>query len=385
MQATMNRIAMRAGTYRTATAEQTWDRVAPMLGRFGITRVADITRLDEIGLPVHVAYRPTGRTLAVSIGTGATSVQSRVSAVMESIEAWHAENPRLGIAQRSPASGLDLPYDVRCLPREERSLLTREVVLDWVQGRGLLTGAPYLVPYDTIYLDYSPRRSWAHVLFRPSSNGLASGNTKSEATLHALFELIERDCITGYTGPDAPEFDRVDPGTAAAAETRAVVAALRRAGCRMEVVDIANGIGLPCYAATIWSAAVPLVCGGFGCHLDPDIAVGRALTEAAQSRLCAVSGARDDIDGTSYGVAPPIAEVDVGRQPVRRMDVDRDADIDELVRRCAQRLLDHTGVEPFVVDLTHDDVGIPVSKVFAPGLALFDEHRLATHERRSRG
>ena len=83
-----------------------------MLPRFGITRVADITGLDDIGLPVHVAYRPDGLTFAVSIGTGATPAQSRVSAVMESIEAWHAEN------LRAPASA------ARAAPRPSNSTTT---------------------------------------------------------------------------------------------------------------------------------------------------------------------------------------------------------------------------------------------------------------------
>ena len=100
---TTETIAFRSGTYRTATVEQTWARVGGMLDRFRITRVADITRLDEIGLPVHVAYRPVGATMAVSVGTGATATQSRVSAVRESIESWHAENLRPGTAVRRGA------------------------------------------------------------------------------------------------------------------------------------------------------------------------------------------------------------------------------------------------------------------------------------------
>ena len=102
-------ITYRAGTFRTSGPEETWRRVSPRLATFGITRVADIAGLDEIGLPVHVAYRPVGRTLAVSVGTGLTAAQSQVSAVMESIETWHAENPRLEIEIRSPAADLVPP------------------------------------------------------------------------------------------------------------------------------------------------------------------------------------------------------------------------------------------------------------------------------------
>jgi len=75
-------IVYHAGTYRTSLPEETWERVLPVLPRFGITRVADITGLDDVGLPVHVAYRPDGLTYAVSIGTGTTPAQSRVSAVL---------------------------------------------------------------------------------------------------------------------------------------------------------------------------------------------------------------------------------------------------------------------------------------------------------------
>ena len=186
-------ITYRAGTFRTASPEDTWRRISPLLPKFGITRVADITRLDEIGLPVHVAYRPVGQTLAVSVGTGLGEAQSKVSAAMESIETWHAENPRLVTAGRAPAADLDLPYDVRMLNLPPGSPLTDRVVLDWVEGRGLLTGRPVLVPADSIPIDFT-RRSWREYLFRPTTNGMATGSSALDATLHALIEIIERDC-----------------------------------------------------------------------------------------------------------------------------------------------------------------------------------------------
>ncbi|WP_328346931.1 YcaO-like family protein [Micromonospora sp. NBC_00421] len=378
---TTETIAFRAGTYRTATVEQTWERVAAMLDRFRITRVADITRLDEIGLPVHVAYRPVGATMAVSVGTGATPTQSRVSAVMESIESWHAENLRLGTVTRSPAERLDLPYDVRWLHLAERSPLTSAVVLDWVAGRGLVTGTPCLVPRATIELDFTVRRGWARALFNPSSNGLATGNTFAEASLHALLEVIERDCIAPYCTSALADRTYTDPGTATNPMTRGVHEALLRAGCWVEVCDITNSIGVPCYAASVWSPDLPVTFGGFGCHVDPEIAVGRAMSEAAQSRLVMVSGARDDIDATAYH--------DVAGPPVRPPTVDRPAGpvradrpptgtVTDVLRELALRVQRSTGVEPFAVDLTHDDIGIAVSKVFAPGLRMFDERALST-------
>lgn len=377
------RAAVRPGNgFRTASAEQTWRRVRPLLPSFGITRVADITRLDEIGLPVQVAYRPDSKTVAVSMGTGLTPEQARVSAVMESIESWHAENLRVEVATTAAARDLALPYDVRALNLPPRSPLTATTRLDWVAGRGLLTGAEILVPLAAIELDFTRGRGWPQVLFKPTSNGLASGNTRDEASLHALFELIERDCITPFPSTPFGRRRYVDPNTSPDPATRSVLAALTDAGCLVEVCELTNDLGLPCYAASIWSPELPVMCGGFGCNVDPDLAVGRAMAEAAQSRLGVVSGARDDIDIDVYLLADPLAQpprssAGLPHLPVPRPTMDT-GDVARATRHCAERVAARTGVEPFVVDLTRPDVGIPVSKVFAPGLRLFDERALAT-------
>jgi YcaO-like protein with predicted kinase domain len=381
----MTAIVHRAGTYRTLTPEQTWERVHSMLATFTITRVADITRLDEIGFPVHVAYRPVGTTLAVSVGTGLTTEQSRVSAVMESIEAWHVENPRLEITARSPAGALPLHYDLRQLTLAPRSplglstALSRSVVLDWVAGTGMLTGAAYLAPYDFIKLDGVTESPWATALFRPTSNGLATGNSRDEATLHALLEAIERDCLAADARTDAADRILVDPATVDDPGTRTVVDTLVAAGFRFRVYDVTNDLRVPCYHAVVWSPEVPAYFVGFGCHLDGGIALGRALLEAAQARLVAVSGARDDVDMDLYRSMDPTREPprDDGRPMVpARPSIAPPGGVEAAVRELAERVRGRTGVEPFVVDMTHADIGIPASKVIAPGLELVDEHAM---------
>lgn len=361
-------IAYRTGTYRAASPEETWERVRPMLPRFGITRVADITRLDDIGLPVHVAYRPASLTFAVSLGTGDAVPQSRVSAVMESIETWHAENLRLPTAARAPAAALDLGYDVRGLNLTPRSPLSPAVVLDWVSGRGLLTGREILAPVDCIRLDETAQRNWAKVLFWPTSAGLATGNTVAEAVLHGLHEVIERACVAA--DQDRPPSRRryVDPASCRNPLTRRVHDALRAAGCAIVVWEVTGPAGLPCYAATIWSPDVPMRCGGFGCHVDPGIALGRALAEAVLSRLAAISGARDDIDAGAYREMAVLAEpaaVASFRDDTCWAD---NGDLQSAIRHCASLVAAVTGAEPFAVRLDHDDIGIPAVKVIAPGL-----------------
>ncbi|MEU4160702.1 YcaO-like family protein [Actinoplanes sp. NPDC026670] len=386
MPTTVNDHPTRPGSFRAATAEQTWERIRPMLPRFGITRVADITWLDEVGLPVHVAYRPTGRCLAVTVGTGLTMAQSRVAATMESIEGWHAENPRHAVAVRAPAVDLDLGFDPRSLHLAPRSPLTGRTVLDWIAGRGLLTGRTYLAPYDLVYLDFTvtPGGIPNDVLFTPTSSGLATGNTAAEATLHALLELVERDGMTPYAISALADRRYVDPDSCADPSTMAVLAAVRGSSSWVELVDLTGPTGLPCYGASMWDNSIPMVFGGFGCHVDPGRAAGRALAEAAQSRLVTVGGARDDISGEVYMAADPYAEpppaLDLPCEPIRPPDPAVTAlgqDLEALVQHVAGRIMEYTGHEPFVVDLTHDDVGIPVSRVIAPGLRLVDDAALS--------
>ena len=57
----------------------------------GITRLADVTGLDRIGVPVFQAIRPLSRSVSVSQGKGLDPDAARASALMEAVETWHAE------------------------------------------------------------------------------------------------------------------------------------------------------------------------------------------------------------------------------------------------------------------------------------------------------
>ena len=64
-----------------------WAAIDARLGEMGITRVASVTGLDDIGVPVVMAWR----TLSVFQGKGLTLEAARVSGAMEAIETFHAE------------------------------------------------------------------------------------------------------------------------------------------------------------------------------------------------------------------------------------------------------------------------------------------------------
>ncbi|MFJ8025534.1 hypothetical protein [Streptomyces sp. NPDC096311] len=81
-----------AGTHRTCPPAQTWARIAPLLTAAGVTRIADVTWLDDIGIPVYQAISPANNHLSVYQGKGLDHISAKVSAAMEAIERWHGAN-----------------------------------------------------------------------------------------------------------------------------------------------------------------------------------------------------------------------------------------------------------------------------------------------------
>src|SRR5450759_5231303 len=96
------------GTHRTVPPGETVARLQPRLANLGITRLANVTGLDVIGIPVIMACRPNSLSIAVSQGKGLTLDAAKASALMESIEGYFAENI---IAPLKLASYEDLRQD----------------------------------------------------------------------------------------------------------------------------------------------------------------------------------------------------------------------------------------------------------------------------------
>ncbi|GAA4600611.1 hypothetical protein GCM10023195_00410 [Actinoallomurus liliacearum] len=151
-----------------------------------------------------MAVRPLGATLSVSQGKGATLLLAKISAAMEAVELWHAENavpsPEL---INVPASALDLPYPVPELGRTEDSLLTEWTRLDWIGAQSIPRRSPAMVPRGAVRLGHSPLDWRIHGL-TASSNGLASGNTVAEATVHAGSGARCRQRTDGRAGVGPP-------------------------------------------------------------------------------------------------------------------------------------------------------------------------------------
>lgn len=368
-----------SGTHRVRAPEATLSWIKPLLPRMGITRLADVTWLDDIGIPVYQAVRPNSYLLSVAQGKGLSPVLAQVSAAMEAIETWHAERLRPG--DRKPVSVIapSLGYDLRELPLVRRHHLNPAAVPEWSAARELLSGTETVVPTECLRLDGRTADRWDPRLFQSTSNGLASGNTVEEATVHGLYEVIERDAAARAVHSPRPVLVDVDTVDGASG---ALVEQLARAAVDLRIDLLPSPTGLPCFRARMVSDSFPVVCEGMGCHLDRDVALCRALTEAAQSRVTSIAGVRDDMPGDWYRRADDVV---AGRSTAPDLDLGyRDADtvhypevgsithasLAEDLRFTGLRVRAATGREPLVVDHTRPDLGVPVVRVICPGLLL---------------
>jgi len=368
-------IRMRDGTHRATTLAATWRRFAPVAKRAGVTRIAELTGLDTLGIPVFASIRPMGRSLSTQQGKGTSALAAKVSALMESLETWSAEHLVLPVIRASSRALRDRAVDVRALPRP-RGRLDRDARWRWVEGWELAGNRPLLVPEQAVTLDTTFR---VPPIFDISSNGLASGNLLVEAIVHGLCEVIERDAEAAWrrSGGDR----RIVLDSIADPACRALIDRIVHAGARVFVWDIAGGdAAVPVIGAAIMedpNEPAWRTLGfyqGFGAHWLPEVAIARALTEAAQTRLTYIAGARDDFFPFDYERATdpallaalwqrfgsscdePVAFDDLPRLPARSLG-------DALAQLVA------TQRQVIAVDLTHPDLGVPVVKVIVPGRA----------------
>lgn len=370
------------GTHRSCAPSQTIARITPLLPRMGITRIADITGLDRIGLPVCVAIRPNARTLSTSQGKGRTREAAHASAMMEAVESWHGERiaaPLRIDSWAAMAEAQDLP-DPAAFGLRAAAHLDPTHPIPWVRGWDLLADDWAWLPHETVSTDFveSPDHP---PLFLKSTNGLASGNNLAEAISHALYELVERDALTLADLPGAAPARRIDPASVPDAHFQGLAQRLAECGVLIFLRDITSDIGLPSFTVELiddprhgaWRK-LPQV-AGHGTHADWRVALSRAVHEAIQSRATIISGSRDDLFPRDYLDAvdldtqlamaraanrnlAPLAHGDAVARP-RFED-----DLADILRRLRAAGLRHV----YAVDLAREEIGVPVVKVVAPGL-----------------
>ncbi|MFH8983975.1 YcaO-like family protein [Streptomyces varsoviensis] len=399
------------GVHREVTTQETWERIAPHLRRAGITRLADITGLDYLGIPVYSAVIPRSNdSISVYSGKGATPIDAKVSAAMEAIErfsAWLPVRPDLVASYDELAAAGETVMHPAEYTLELAPGYRDDNPISWLRGWDLLSEEPVLVPQDGAV--YQARLHEEPCYRIATTTGLASGNSVEEAICHALCELIERDSMTlaelvsNYL-PQVLAGEERDPRTLPATIDRlrgrhphlrletappaaqAMLARFHAAGIDVRAIDVTSPLGIPTvFAATsedIGPATSQGHCG-YGAHPDPEVALTRALSECAQARAVDIQAMREDIslpgaevtkyelhvrrsaavDKSTWAWQPASRTVGMADLPAFPSD-DVRADIDLMLGR-----LREAGIPRAVmVDLSPPQIPVNVVRVIAPGL-----------------
>lgn len=366
-------------TERSSTLEDTLARIEACVPTAGITRVADITDLDRIGIPVYSCIRPTAADGAISVynGKGGSELEAKVAGIMEGIERYSAE-----AVPRDPEGFMysDILRSGKCALDPRKLIIPHENEFDknmpWMEGYDIANNESVMVPMCAVV---HPNPYYFPSLFRSSSNGVASGNTLEEAIFYALTEVIERDSwsLVEATRNTGAKITDLPPRAAEMAEK------FTKAGIDVILRDITSDLGIPTIAAVsddVERKDPRLLTIGMGTHTNAEIAMIRALTEVAQSRATQIHGAREDATIAQFREA-------MGYERVKRMNSywfkgeeykpaseisscatdDFKTDIEEMIKRLQAAGLDRV----IVFDLTDPELKIPVVRVVVPGLECF--------------
>jgi YcaO-like protein with predicted kinase domain len=373
--------AFRRGTHRIVEPSETLARYRPLASSMGITRLGNITGLDRIGIPVVAAIRPNSRSVSVSQGKGLDLFQAMASALMESVEGFHAEEAGEGrrAAYRELARDRDVVDPLTLCTTGRRFDLDASIT--WLEGFDLLRQEPCWLPAEIVHADYTqPFDGY----FLAGSNGLASGNHLVEAISSAVCELVERDAVALWSasGMRARARQALEMASVDDPDCRALLAKYDRAGIDVRLWNVTTDVGIAAFLCDIRdpSADEPRRLRRFhgaGCHPDRAIALARALSEAAQTRLTYITGIRDDLLPVEYE-EPANADIvdallDALRQesephPFRGVPSFTGDDLGRDLRWELEQLRLAGITRVIAVDLTRPEFGIPVVRVVTPGL-----------------
>lgn len=269
----------------------------------GVTRLADITGLDRLGLPVWQSVRPEGRALSVHQGKGSSTCVAKIGALCEAIESHCAEHVE---TDGPTAAFAALPSEQRapdlsdyCVDRAK--LPDPDEVIPWCEAADLLTGATHCLPHALVSLDF---RSGLPNRIERVSGGLGAGATLEDAVKVALLELIERDAVSTWQQFGPAERPSLVLDTLPFDWFQAWRDRLARLDIELEAFQLETIANIPAFMCVIGGTEEfgrsYRRFSGTAAHPDAEQALFKALAEAIQSRLTLIAGVRDDILPSYY-------------------------------------------------------------------------------------
>lgn len=403
---------------RIISVEETIKTILPVSSSIGITRLADITNMDILGIPNFSAVLPgTEDYIWVYSGKGPTRMDAKASALMESIERYSSlpSGNRKKMIQGSYKELSKVSKTLHPSNVVEPMILEYddEMIMDFLSGYDLINNERILVPAPLALFRYSPKPPAINPFAYHHTNGLASGNVLEEAICHSLCELIERDAtslaelnasalpynflrtMTKYLSDNGLQIDPVDGTQFVDDDSKYpdvdisnidfkpisnLVKKFNDAKIPLIIKDITSPIGVPTFNASSieWiTEDYGYLAEGHGTHPDARIALLRAITEVSQTRAANIQGARDDLRKISYGNSnsdeKKTWQFMKSKNTIQFSDIKSfiNDDILDDINFILSRLVSNGLKQVIVVDLTNPQIMIPVVRTIVPGLETF--------------
>jgi oxazoline/thiazoline synthase len=248
-------------------------------------------------------FEPNG-FVQTCLGKGVSHIQSQASALSEAVERYCAlyrpdvqsikytlsalksqDKRTFSFQQVVPCSSQQYQrFSDHSHPdskRKQAVIPYDDAEIHWLPCHSLSQDETVYLPL-TLCFNHTPFNDAAYG--RWNSNGCAAGNSLEEAILQGLFELLERDAtaIWWYNRivRQAYDLSRLDQNyLQMLTDTINPKAGLAR---DFWVLDITADLGIPVMAAIGKNKGEGGLVMGFGCHLIPEMAAQRALTELCQ-------------------------------------------------------------------------------------------------------
>jgi ribosomal protein S12 methylthiotransferase accessory factor len=334
--------------------------IRPWMAGWGITRLADVTGLDYLGIPMAAAIRPLGDPARL-VAAGPTLADAAVSAALAVARLWHASCTVPGPVARGASADFMPGYEVGDLDLPPDCLVTRSTNLDWMQARSLADGSLTIVPRDLVCLSPAPRRQWRPAFLTATTTGLGAGTTHDEATLNALCSWAAHDdaALLPHGGITAV----LDPRTIPDAWCARTIQQVTDSGGQAVIAALPSRTGMPCWITALRSGDVATA--GIAAHPDPVAALVAALCDAVAGRLAALAGSDGLVVSGHLAFAGwdgrPLPWRDLVAGMMARPVGGTPAEVAAVTRLTYAA----TGAAPLVVDLAGDG-GIAVVKVLCP-------------------
>ncbi|MCC7553581.1 MAG: YcaO-related McrA-glycine thioamidation protein [Methanobacteriaceae archaeon] len=369
------------GTHRIIAPDETIRKFEDKLKIAGVTRVTDITDLDRINIPVFSAIRPTAEDGSVSVyaGKGINKSHAKASAIMEAYERYSAERQDIDIIFKE---NLENTINPNSLNLEKNIDLNENIELEWTKTKDIISDEEFLIPSNAIYHPYTPKNK-EFQLFKSNTNGLASGNNLEEAILHGIFEVIERDAwsIFELTKKNKKEINK---STITSHLVNDLLDKFNSESIDIKILDITADLDIPTVAAISDDTLLKdpaLLTIGVGTHLNPEIAILRALTEVAQSRATQIHGAREDTVRADFmrkagykrmkKINKHYFEKEDKLINFQKLKNKSKSSIKEDILRCIKEVKKVNIDNIFFTELTRKEIGVPVVRVVIPELELY--------------